>query len=132
MAVADIRRLAPLTVLLAAGLAGTAVALDGHSSDAQFLQDQRHPPNLRQQDVERVVRSAPDPQTGRGRGVAATCSRGGRGELGNPWACVVSYASGKRQRLRVRVLADGTYEGEFVGVRGAAVSGCCIDLPGAP
>jgi hypothetical protein len=113
-----------------AGLAGTAVALASRGADAQFLQDQRHPPNLRPGDVERVVRTAPDPQTGKGRGVAATCTRKGSGPLGNPWSCVVRYSSGQRYRLSVRVLEDGYYDGRYVAVKGAAASGCCIDLPG--
>src|SRR3954454_6809371 len=87
---------------VAAGLAGTAVALGSRGADAQFLQDQRHPPNLRPTDVERVVSTAPDPLTGKGRGAAATCTRRGSGQFGNPWSCVVRYPSGKHYRLTVQ------------------------------
>ena len=124
------RELVLVGAAVTAGLAGTAVALAGRGADAQFLQDQRHPPNLRPADVERVVRTAPDPISGKGKGLAATCRRGGSGPLGNPWSCVVRYPSGKRVRVAVRVQADGTYDGRYIGVKGAATTGCCIDLPG--
>jgi hypothetical protein len=124
------RELVVVGAAVTAGLAGTAVALGSRGADAQFLQDQRHPPNLRPADVERVVRTAPDPATGKGRGVAATCKRRGSGQLGNPWSCVVRFPSGKRYRLNVRVQQDGYYDGAYVGVKGAAATGCCIDLPG--
>jgi hypothetical protein len=111
-----------------AGLAGSAVAFAGRGGDAQFLQAQRHPPDLRQADVERVVRSAPDPRTGAGQGVAASCSSQARGPLRNPWSCVVRFRSGKRVRVIVRVREDGTYSGRYAA--GGGVTGCCIDLPG--
>jgi hypothetical protein len=124
------RELVVIGAALTAGVAGTTVALGNRGADAQFLQDQRHPPNLRAADVERVVRSAPDPLSGKGHAVAATCARRGSGQLGNPWSCVVRYPSGKRYRLAVRVQQDGYYDGRYVGVKGAAATGCCIDLPG--
>lgn len=124
------RELLTVGAVVAAGLAGTAVALGSRGSDAQFLQDQLHPPNLRPAEVERVVRSAPDPKTGSGHGIAATCTPKGSGPLSNPWSCVVRFDSGKRVRLSVQVQDDGTYDGRYVGVAGAAASGCCIDIPG--
>jgi hypothetical protein len=122
------RELVAVGSVLAAGLAGTLVALSSRDADAQFIQDQRHPPELRASDVERVVHTAPDPQTGRGSGVSAECVRGSRKPLGNPWDCVVRFKSGKRVRIVVRVLEDGTYSGRYEG--GGGASGCCIDLPG--
>ena len=126
----DVRARDLLTVGAAAvaGLAGTALAFANRGGDEQFLQAQRHPPDLRQADVERVVRSAPDPSTGAGQGVAAMCNSQARGPLRNPWSCVVRFKSGKRVRLIVRVHQDGTYSGRYAG--GGAVTGCCIDLPG--
>lgn len=124
------RQLVVLTGLLVAGLAGTVAALADRSADAQFLQDQRHPPSLKPFDVEHVVQSAPDPATGKGSGISATCTRGGSGQFGNPWSCVVRYASGKRVRLSVRINPDGTYTGRYRGVGGGGATGCCIDLPG--
>jgi hypothetical protein len=125
-----IRELVVIGSAVTAGLAGTAVALGSRGADEQFLQNQRHPPSIRAAEVERVVRTAPDPQSGKGSGTAATCSSRGSGPLGNPWSCLVRYPSGKRYRLAVRVQQDGYYDGRFVAVKGAAATGCCIDLPG--
>ena len=127
---ASLPRLDLLTigVVAAAGLAGAFVALGDRGAQAEFLHDQRNPPNLQAADVERVVRTAPDPQTGKGAGGSASCSRRGRSPLGNPWSCIVNYPSGKRVRITVRVMPDGEYEGRYTG--GGAASGCCIDLPG--
>jgi len=125
-----IRDLIVVAAVIVAGLAATVVALAGRNADAQFLQDQRHPPSLRPVDVEPVVASAPDPATGKGRGSSASCARHGRGELGNPWGCTVDYPSGKRVRLSVHIRSDGTYVGRYRGVGGGASEGCCIDLPG--
>jgi hypothetical protein len=122
------RELVVLGAVLSAGLAGTAVALAGRGADEQFLQDQRHPPKLQAADVERVVKTAPDPAVGKGGGVSATCTTKGSGRLKNPWTCVVRYPSGKRVRIAVRIKEDGYYAGRYAG--GGAVTGCCIDVPG--
>jgi hypothetical protein len=122
------RELVVLGAVLGAGLAGTAVALGSRGADEQFVQDQRHPPELRAADVERVVKSAPDPAVGKGAGVAATCTSRGSGPLKNPWTCVVRYRSGKRVRIAVRIQQDGYYAGRYAG--GGAATGCCVDLPG--
>jgi hypothetical protein len=114
--------------VVVAGLAGAAVAVGGRNADPQFLQQQRFPQPLRGPEVSRVVRSAPDPATGKGSGVAATCEPGSPRLLGNPWSCVVRYQTGKRVKIRVRVLPDGSYTGRYEG--GGAATGCCIDLPG--
>jgi hypothetical protein len=124
-----IRELLVLASVLAAGLAGTAVAITGRGADAQFIQDQRHPPALRPADVERVVRTAPDPAVGKGAGIAAICTPHGSGPLRSPWTCVVSYKSGRKARLAVQIRNDGTYLGRYAG--GGAAQGCCIDLPGS-
>ena len=113
----------------AAGLAGSAVGLAHRGGDAVFLQEQRHPPRLQATDVSAVVVSAPDPRTGKGRGVSADCSPGSSSLYGNPWSCKVTYRDGHRVRLRVRVHPDGTYSGRYAG--GGGATGCCIDLPGA-
>jgi hypothetical protein len=120
-----------LGAVLAAGVIGAAVSLTGRNADTQFLRDQRHPPALQASAVERVVKTAPDPKSGKGSGSSATCTRHGSGTLGNPWSCLVRFPSGKRVRLRVVVNQDGSYDGTYVGVRGAAASGCCIELPGS-
>jgi hypothetical protein len=122
------RELVVVGAAVGSGLVGTAVALGSRGADEQFLQDQRNPARLRPADVERVVSSAPDPATGTGRGLAATCTSRGSGPLGNPWSCVVRYPSGKRVRIAVRVQQDGYYSGRYAG--GGGATGCCIDLPG--
>jgi hypothetical protein len=114
--------------VVAAGLAGATAAIGGRNADPQFLRDQRFPPPLRGTDVARVVKSAPDPATGKGSGSAATCKPGSGRPLGNPWSCVVRYPSDKQVAIRVRVLEDGTYTGRYAG--GGGATGCCIDLPG--
>lgn len=110
------------------GLAGTAVALGSRGAEEEFLHEQRNPPKLRPADVELVVQSAPDPQVGSGAGIRADCDAGSDSSFGNPWSCAVTYKSGRRVRIRVRVLRDGTYTGRYEG--GGGASGCCIDLPG--
>jgi hypothetical protein len=117
--------------VLAAGVIGAAVSLAGRNADTQFLQNQRHPPALQAAAVERVVRTAPDPKSGKGSGSSATCTRHGSGTLGNPWSCLVRFPSGKRVRLKVVVNHDGSYDGTYIGVRGAAASGCCVELAGS-
>jgi hypothetical protein len=124
-----VKELLVLGSVLAAGLAGTAVAISGRGADTQFIQNQRHPPSLRPGDVERVVRTAPDPALGKGSGVAASCTPYGSGPLRSPWTCVVRYKSGRSARLVVRIRNDGTYLGRYAG--GGAAQGCCIDLPGS-
>lgn len=124
-----VRDLVIVGATLTAGVLGAVVALGSRGADAQFLQNQQHPPNLGPAEVARVVRSAPDPKTGTGSGKSAACARLGRGPLGNPWSCVVTFPSGRRVRLRVRVNEDGTYSGRYAG--GGGATGCCIDLPGA-
>jgi hypothetical protein len=131
MATLATRELAAIGGAVAVGLAGTVVAVGSRGADTQFLNDQLRPPTLRAAAVERVVRSAPDPFTGKGAGTSASCSKGGRGLLGNPWICTVRFKNGKTARLRVEVLDDGTYAGRYLGVKGAAASGCCVVLPGS-
>jgi hypothetical protein len=130
MATLRTRDLAAIGAAVGVGLAGTAVALGNRGGDEQFLRDQQHPPVLTAAAVERVVRSAPDPFTGKGAGSSATCTKRGHGLLGNPWTCTVRFKNGKRARLRVEVQDDRTYAGTYLGVQGAAAEGCCIDLPG--
>jgi hypothetical protein len=120
-----------LAAVLVAGATGAVVALDGRGADAQFVQAQRHPPSLRPSAVERVVRSAPDPKTGTGSAKSATCTTRGSGALRNPWSCVVRFTSGKQVQMVVVVQQDGSYDGRYVGIKGAAATGCCVDLPGS-
>lgn len=124
-----IRELGVLAPALAAGLAGTAVALGARGADSEFVYGQQNPPRIRAAEVERVVRTAPDPAVGTGAGAAARCRPEGAGPLSNPWTCVVRYRSGRRVRMVVRIADDGSYAGRYRG--GGAARGCCIDIPGA-
>jgi hypothetical protein len=123
-----IRELAVLAPVVAVGLVGTSFALSDRGADTQFLRDQQHTPALRAQEVERVVRTAPDPATGTGSGVAAECRAGSPRSLRNPWRCVVRYAGGRRVTITVRVNPDGSYLGRYAG--GGAARGCCVEIPG--
>jgi hypothetical protein len=125
-----VREIASVSAAVAAGLVGTVVALGDRGADAQFLQDQRHPQSLQGTDVAAVVRTAPNPRTGQGSGASATCVRRGRGELGNPWACTVTYPDGRKVRMSVNVNSDGSYVGRYAGTNSGA-TGCCVDVPGA-
>lgn len=117
-----------LVAIAVTSVVAAVVALGEHSADTQFVQDQRHPPRVQPAEVERVVASAPDPSTGKGRGADARCAPHGGGSLRNPWTCVVHYASGKTARLSVRISSDGFYEGQYAG--GGGATGCCVRLPG--
>ena len=126
-----IRELVVVGSLLAAALAGTASALGGRDADSAFLHRQEHPPRLRSSDVERLVRSAPDPRSGRGRAAAASCRAGGSQGLRNPWRCTLSYRAGRAgPKLRVGFTAalrrDGAYVGRYRG--GGKAVGCCLSV----
>src|SRR5215210_1399758 len=109
------RQIVVLAFALATGLTGSVVALSAAGGDSEFLFEQRNPPPLRPADVERVVRTAPDPAVGSGEGRSATCTPRGSGPLKNPWACVVTYDSGRKARLTVRITSDGSYVGRYAG-----------------
>ena len=117
--------------LLAAGLAGAISALASRDADTGFLYRQEHPTRISTAQVERVVRTAPDPATvprtpGRRARCRPTTARG----LRNPWRCSVSYPSGRTAEYRVLVRADGSYVGRYLG-GSSTVEGCCVKLPGA-
>jgi hypothetical protein len=117
-----------LAPLVAASLAGVALALGSRGADDEFLYRQRHPLRLRPAQVENIVITAPEPVAGRRTpGAAAHCRPLGRGELRNPWRCRVRYRSGRADRLAVTVRSDGSYLGRYSG--GATARGCCIQLP---
>ncbi len=119
-----------VTPLVVAGLAGAIAALQGRGAEEGFLYAQRTAERLETRDVERLVKTAGEPVPGpHPPGVGANCRSFGRGELRNPWRCVVSYASGRRATYRVKIYEDGTYFGHHVGGTGNA-TGCCIPVPG--
>ena len=124
----SVAQLATLVAVLATGSVGALVTLAHRNADPQLIAEQRNPPPLKPPDVEHVVKSAPDPSTGKGSGESATCRRGAPTAFGNPWTCTIRYKSGRRVQMTVKVLVDGTYQGRYSG--GGGATGCCIDLPG--
>jgi hypothetical protein len=110
---------------LAASLAGAATAIGGRGADSAFLYRQRHPLQVQAPEVERLVRTAPDPLMGKGPpGIAATCRPHGQRGLRNPWSCAVRYRSGRQAGIRVELRDDGSYTGRYRG--GGQAQGCCI------
>ncbi len=126
MAGLRVRDLVILVLVLAAALFGTARALGGRGADSAFLYRQENPPRLRASDVERLLRSAPDPRSGRGRANAATCRPGGSGKLRNPWRCTLRYRGGHRVGFTARLRRDGSYFGRYRG--GGKAVGCCLSV----
>ena len=119
-----------LVAVFAAGLGGTAAALAGRGADDAYLFRQQHPLRLQPAAVERVVKTAPEPRSGRKPpGVSARCRPQRSRGLRNPWSCEVAYRSGRRVRLRVLVRDDGSYVGDYE-VGSAVAEGCCVSLPG--
>ena len=124
------RKMLVMMPLLVAALAGAVVTLRSRDADLAFLHRQQHPPRVRQGDVERVLRSAPEPVAKRrtpARG--ARCRTSARRGLRNPWRCIVTYRSGRIARYRVVIGADGTYRARHIGGSGI-VEGCCVSMPG--
>ncbi len=125
-----VRELVILAALLVAALAGAANALGGRGADSAFLHRQEHPPRLQRSDVERLVRTAPDPMTGRGQAVAASCRPGRSRGLRNPWRCALTYRDGERAGavrrvgFSARLRRDGGYVGWYRG--GGKAVGCCL------
>ena len=116
--------------LIGAGLAGTVTALASRDADTAFLYRQQHPLQIRASDVERVVRTAPEPVAGgRTPGHRARCHPEGQSGLRNPWLCSVTYRSGRTAGYRIIVRPSGAYSGHHVGGSGT-VTGCCVNVPG--
>ena len=127
-----VREVLILCALLAAALAGAVSALGGRGGESAFVYRQENPPRLHRSDVERLVRSAPDPATGRGRARAARCRPGRSRGLRNPWRCTLRYAagpgspSGQRVGFTVALRRDGAYVGRYRG--GGKAVGCCLSV----
>lgn len=132
MAGLRVRELVVVGSLLAAALAGAASALGGRDADSAFLHRQEHPPRLQSSDVERLVRSAPDPATGRGRALAARCRPGRSRDLRNPWRCTLTYRTRQAARserlvgFTVVLRRNGAYVGRYRG--GGEAVGCCLSV----
>jgi hypothetical protein len=129
-------RLLLLVPLLAVALV-SFIYLQSHRDDGAILASaQRHAQILTADGVDRVVKTAPDPDTNE-LGKSATCTPLGRGELHNPWQCSIVYPSGPRIDYTVRISADGSYTGDHQVVHqhgtteasDGEISGCCIAIP---
>ena len=113
-----------------AGIAGSAVALTARGADDAFLYRQENPLRIQVEDVEELVKSAPEPVEGsHPPGISARCKAQGSGELRNPWRCRVRYRSGNVETFAITIRTDGSYVGAHRG-NPDVVEGCCLHLPG--
>jgi hypothetical protein len=113
--------------ILVVGVVGTAVAALNRGGDTAFVFQQQNLSSITPAVLERFVRSAPDPRPGMGRhrGLRASCSTQGFGELRNPWVCTVKYPVGPS--VRYRVVIDPTGQVHGVNRDGSlVVYGCCV------
>ena len=119
---------AVLVPTLLAALAVTVAAYGGLGGDAAFVHEQRAARPARAVDLERVMRTTPEPYRPHRRDVATVrCRPRGSGELQNPWRCAVGYRSGRRASFVVMLRADGSFRAAHREGTGAIV-GCCVQL----
>ncbi len=127
------RRPAALVALvLAIGVAGTAIALAGREGNTQFTAQQQSLLPVSAGALERLMLTTSDPRPGSGgRAKSAHCSSRTHVALGNPWTCVVRYPRLPRVRYDTIVYADrsiragGLPEGVVHGTT-LSVRGCCV------
>lgn len=126
-----------VALILAVGLAGTAVALRSHESNTQFVAQQQGLLPVSAAALQRLILTTSDPRPGyRGGGALhAHCTTAAATALGNPWTCVVRYPRLPRISYRVSVRADRSIYGvgrpAGAGGRGTplTVRGCCVGAP---
>jgi hypothetical protein len=130
-----------VALVLAVGIAGTAVALHSREEDSQFVSHQQALVPVGATQLGRLLLTTSDPRPGYGspsaRARAARCHSAARTALGNPWSCVVRYPRPPNVRYAVTVYADRSIfgSGQPVGrpLRGVlTVRGCCVALGVAP
>lgn len=129
-------RILMLAPLLAVAVVSFVFVRLNSGTGTTFINAQQHAQALTPAGVDRVVRAAPDPVTG-APGLRASCVPLGKGELLNPWRCVISYRSGRIITYTVQIRLNGSYGGgdEIVRYRGQThpdtgqISGCCIVVP---
>jgi len=124
-----------VALVLAVGLAGTAIALKSREGDTQFVARQQDLVPVGPAALERLMVTTSDPRPGYGgRARGASCSTASSGVLGDPWTCEVRYPRLPRVRYRVTVYADrsiygsGQPEGRPLGGQ-LTVRGCCVGGP---
>ncbi len=125
------RRVVAVGVLvptLLAALAVTVGAYSGLGGDTAFIRQQELARPARAVDLERVMRTTPEPYKPHQRNVATVrCRPRGSGELQNPWRCAVGYHTGRRATFVVTLRADGSFRAQHrEGVGG--IVGCCVQL----
>jgi hypothetical protein len=127
-----------VALILAVGIAGTALALRSREGNPQFVSAQQALAPVGAPQLEALILTAGDPRPGydHSRARSARCSSSTVGALGNPWSCVVRYPRLPRVRYRVTVHADrsiyGVGQPEGARLRGVlTVRGCCV-AAGAP
>jgi hypothetical protein len=109
------------------GLIAAGLAVVSRSSDAAFVFEQQHPSTLNPEELELLVKKAPEPRPhGPGRRAdTVKCVPGSATGQRNPWACTASYPSGHRIRYRIELRRNGSYSG--IDRTGQfAVRGCCV------
>jgi hypothetical protein len=130
-----------VALILAVGIAGTAVALRSREGNTQFVSQQQALTPVGATQLETLILTTSDPRPGYGgrssRARGARCIAGSHTALGDPWSCVVRYPRLPRVRYRVSVYADrsifGSGQPEGAPLRGVlSVRGCCVAVGVAP
>jgi hypothetical protein len=130
-----------IVLILAVGLAGTALALHSREADSQFVSRQEALAPVQATQLERLLLTTSDPRPGYGgphtRARLARCHSATHSALGSPWSCVVRYPGPPGVRYRVTVHADrsifGSGQPEGSPHRGfLTVKGCCVSAGAGP
>jgi len=124
-----VREVLVVTALVVACAAAVVAALGGGGADDALLARQEHPLRVTADAVEQLMLTAPDPQVPHEKNATRSrCESQGERDLGNPWACTVTYPSGSVQRYVVTINGDGSYVADYVG-DSATATGCCLRSP---
>ena len=121
-----------VALVLAIGIAASAIALAGREANSQFVSQQRALTPVRAAALQELISTTSDPRPGfAGRALAARCSSPGGSGLGNPWTCVVRYPRPPLVSYGVTVYANRSIHGTGrpLGASLGApltVTGCCV------
>jgi hypothetical protein len=121
-----------VALILAVGIAGSALALRSREGDPQFVSSQRNLAPVASAELARLILTTSDPRPAHhGRARAARCTSSAGGALRNPWSCLVRYPLLPRVRYRVTVYPDrsiyGSGQPEGEPLHGTlVVRGCCV------
>ncbi len=122
--------------LLAVGVLSFVLARSQQGYGGALVVQQRDTQPLTAALVDKAVRGAPDPVSGE-KASSATCVPLGRGELRNPWRCVLRYPTGRQFRYQITLNVNGSYTGnhELVLLPSprhpdtGSIRGCCVAIP---